>query len=48
MYVVTVSDEKSRNEFAVMPCQHGYSLSDTKKAFTPPEHITTSQPIVLP
>jgi hypothetical protein len=26
MYVVTVSDEKSRNEFAIMPCQHGYSL----------------------
>jgi hypothetical protein len=25
MYVVTVSDEKSRNGFAVMPCQHGFT-----------------------
>jgi hypothetical protein len=43
MYVVTVSDEKSRNEFAVMPFQHGSSLSDTKKTITMPEHITALQ-----
>jgi hypothetical protein len=42
-YGVTVTDAKSRGEFAEMLCPNGYSLSDTKKTFTMPEHDTTLQ-----
>ena len=38
-----VSAVKSIHGISAAPCQKGYSLTDAKKRFTMPEHITTSQ-----
>ena len=40
-FYAAVSTIKSMHRIATTSCHIGYSLSDTKKTFTMPEHITT-------